>query len=159
MAKPVTSQQVLARMRELCNTSERCVSEIVDRLARYELTATEARGVLKSLVAEGFVDDARYARAFAHDRLRFSLWGRYKIAMGLRAKKIDKQLIDAALEALDEDEYRQAAMRVMKASMGKCRRDEDGTIPYPERMKALRRAAAHGFEIDLLNSCLFEINS
>ena len=158
MAKPVTSEQVLDKLQALCNAAEHCRSEVAKRLAKVDLPAAEKSAILKRLVRDGFVDDARYARAFAHDRLRFSLWGRFKIALALRAKQIDKEHIDDALEALDEEEYRQVARRVVRSAFARCKRDEDGAIPYPERLKAFRRAAAHGFETNVIKTCISEFN-
>ena len=51
-----------------------------------------------------FIDDGRYAEAFVRDKLRLSGWGEYKIRTALQRKRIDRELIDAALAQADRQD-------------------------------------------------------
>ena len=64
--------------------------------------------VLKS---EGFVDDARYARAYCRDKSGLSGWGEAKIRYALGRKGIPGHIIEEALSHIDSD----AACRRMDA--------------------------------------------
>ena len=53
---------ILNRMRRLCNRGERCRSDILRKVVA--LGTPEPESVVEQLVSEGYIDDARYARAF-----------------------------------------------------------------------------------------------
>ena len=70
---------------------EYCVSEINSLLGRWGATDEETRTeIINKLIEERFIDEARYCRAFARDHFRYSQWGRVKITMVLKAKKISR---------------------------------------------------------------------
>ena len=106
--------EVLSRLTARCSTTELCLSDIRKKLDATDLTDEEKEGILHRLLDEGYVDEARYARAFVRDKFRFSGWGRIKIAQGLRAKQIATTDIAEALEEIDEDDYRHALREALK---------------------------------------------
>ena len=103
--KVMTADEVLYKLAARCSVSEQCLSDIETKLAKYDLTEEEKTRIVRHLVEEKYVDDRRYAEAFVRDKYRFNKWGRIKIAQGLRMKGIDKETIDTAMEAIDEQEY------------------------------------------------------
>lgn len=58
--------------------------------------------VLKRLEEEGFVDDRRFALAYAKDKMHLSKWGGIKVRNCLVHFGIDGRLIDEAISAADE---------------------------------------------------------
>ena len=58
--------RLLARLTRLCSLREYCTGELRRKLSA--LPPAEAEEVLETLRREGYVDDARYARAFARDK-------------------------------------------------------------------------------------------
>ena len=144
----------LVRAAALCDRAETCSSEIEAKLARWGLEEAGIRAVADKLVELGYVDDRRYARAFAHSKMAYSGWGKFKISMALRAKSIPRNLITEALDGLDPEEYGSVAERVVRA---KLRRTGGNAADYNTRMKVLRFAASRGFETGLIVSILSEI--
>ena len=59
----------------------------------------EAALAVEYLVANGFIDNKRYAAAFARDKFRFNKWGRRRIEAELKLKKISPEDISEALQA------------------------------------------------------------
>ena len=100
--KEVTPQKALEMMAGLCAKSEQCPYDIMAKLRKFGLTAEDAGEVLDSLREQKFVDEARYARSFARDKVRFSGWGRNKIRQQLMLKRIPtalKHLMTRGFEA------------------------------------------------------------
>ena len=101
--------KVLDRMRNLCSRREYCSSDILrkasDALGKYQtdknLAASAASMLLESLVEDKYVDDRRYAAAFAREKSSISGWGIVKIRYALSLKGIDKSVIEQAFEELD----------------------------------------------------------
>ena len=86
--------EILSRLTARCSTTELCLSDIRKKLDATDIMEKEKERILHRLLDEGYVDEARYARAFVRDKFRFSGWGKVKIAQGLRAKQISSTDID-----------------------------------------------------------------
>ena len=56
-------------------------------------------------ISDKYIDDKRYAAAFANDKIKFSHWGKIKVAYALRQKNIPQQFIDYALSLINSNEY------------------------------------------------------
>ena len=93
--------RMLGRMMRLCAGRECCRSDIRRKLAA--LPPADAEDILATLCREGYLDDARYARAFARDKSALQGWGSLKIKLALQQKQLDAAEIAAELEAIDPD--------------------------------------------------------
>ena len=52
---------------------------------------------MRELQAQGYVDDARYALMFVHDKRELEGWGSERIRRGLAERGIDRDLVESAL--------------------------------------------------------------
>lgn len=141
------------RAAALCAGSEQAPGDIRDKLAKWGLTAVEARQVLDQLISQGFIDEARYARAFVNDRFNFNGWGRVKIAHQLRLKGISGELIGEAVNAIDEENYRQRLIELLRAKW----RTVKGRESRAAWAAMMRFAASRGFEADIAADCVKQV--
>lgn len=103
MAKTLTPPEALHRAAALCSSSEHCIADIREKLSRWGIGEPDARTIVERLVQERFIDEGRYAIAFAKDKFRFSGWGRIKIRYALQQKRIGNSGIVNALSLIDEE--------------------------------------------------------
>lgn len=136
-------QKVADRMRGLCSRREYCRQDIMKKvLAALGGDADEAGRIMDRLVEEKYIDDLRYASAFARDKSSIAGWGATKIRYMLAAKEIDRETIAAALQEVDEGK---ASDRLEKLLSAKVRSLKDD----PQcRMKLLRFALGRGYQYD-----------
>lgn len=113
--KPITPDAARLRMAGLCARAEHCEHEISDKLYRMGLSSEDTHKVIAYLTENRFIDNARYARSFARDKVRFSGWGRNKIRMYMAANRLSADDIKEGLDAIDETDYEVAAARVADA--------------------------------------------
>ena len=142
----MTADGAKMRLEALCAASEQCTADLREKLRRWGVAADEAEAVIESLRSRRFVDDARFARAYVRDKYRFARWGRHKIVMGLRAKRISADDIDAALAEIDLDEYEELLTQLLRSKVRSGRLSRE----WPDRAKLLRFAASRGFESSLI---------
>lgn len=120
--------RVLDRMRMLCSRREYASSEmyrkIMSAMSRAcpdkdddEISRMAAEAVA-SLVKDRYVDDLRYACAFARDKAVISGWGPVKIRRSLAIKGLEKDVIDEALAAVD---FHESSEKMGKVLAGKFR--------------------------------------
>lgn len=141
--KIMDPQKVADRMRGLCSRRECCRQDIMKKvLAALGGDADEAGRIMDRLVEEKYIDDLRYASAFARDKSSIAGWGATKIRYMLAAKGIDRETIAAALQEVDEGK---ASDRLEKLLSAKVRSLKDD----PQcRMKLLRFALGRGYQYD-----------
>lgn len=96
-----SEEELHQKMKDWCNKAERCASDLKAKMARYGAEEEIISRCLRKLENGGFFDDARFAKAFVHDRSVFARWGVRKIKMHLQAKKISSDHIDDALKTID----------------------------------------------------------
>ncbi len=107
-----------------------------------------AQEVVDVLVKEKYVDDLRYASAFARDKSAIQGWGEVKIRYMLSAKGVPRDVIDQALEEIDQDK---AESRLEKLLQNKLKSLKDD----PQcRLKLLRFALGRGYSYDEVNSLI-----
>lgn len=148
--KQVSAENALVRLETLCSRSEHCEWELREKLRGWNVAVSDAAAILVSLAKHRFYDDGRFARAYVRDKLVYSHWGRRKIAMGLYAKRIDRELINEALDGIDAEEY----AGVLRAFLqGKCR-SITGQNAYERRTKLYRAGVSRGFEPELVAKML-----
>lgn len=70
-------------------------------MVQLEGNAAEVGEILEHLISERYVDDLRYASAYARDKASISGWGSTKIRYMLSAKGISQDVISQALEEID----------------------------------------------------------
>jgi len=140
----MTYEQALGRMAALCSTAEHCESEIREKLQRAALPETDIQRIVDYLYDEQYMDTARYCRAFAHDRLRFTHWGRVKIQQALRQRGLPDNDIRQALADLPADEYCRVLEELLEQKARSLHEEDD----YTRRGKLIRFAAGRGFTID-----------
>lgn len=141
MRRRPTAEELLVKMAGLCSRSEQCEGDILTKLLRAGLTRGEADGVIDELKERGFIDEGRYARAFARDKVRLAGWGRRKIRMALAAKRIGSPAISEALAEIGPEEYLRAATAVAEAKA----RSLDLRL-REDVAKLYRSLAARGYE-------------
>lgn len=145
-------QKVADRLRGLCSRREYCRSDVMKRaVAALDGDQSEAARIVDILVEERYVDDLRYASAFARDKSSISGWGRVKISHMLSAKGISRDIIKEALEEIDEEK---ASSRLDKLLQSKARSLKDDP---QAKLKLLRFALGRGYGYDEVKNIVDEL--
>ena len=136
-------EKVLPYLQNLCAKREYCRSEILKKAeTALEGDRQAAQEMLDSLIADRFVNDARYAAAFARERSSLTGWGPDKIRYSLLMKGISKADIAAALEEVDPEA---AGARMEKLITAKCKSLQgDPFIKF----KLIKYALSRGYRYD-----------
>lgn len=144
--------KVLDRLQALCSRRECCSSDVSRKaLAAFDGDKELAGKLLDSLLEDGFVDDRRYASAFAREKSRLSGWGPAKISYTLAGKGIPKPVILDALGDVDQEEADRKMRSVIEARKGTL--EGDPQIKF----KLLRFALTRGYEYDRVAPVVDEI--
>ncbi|MBO4263143.1 MAG: RecX family transcriptional regulator [Bacteroidales bacterium] len=142
-------RKILARLQHGCARREYCSQDILQK-ARKALDGDEAgaRALLDALEKDGFVDDARYAAAFAREKAGISGWGPAKIRFALRSKDIPPELVAAALDGIDMAQADARLQRLLSAKWKTLSGDPQA------KLKLLRFALGRGFSYEAVRDAV-----
>ena len=88
-------------------------------------------------------DEKRFAHAFVRDKFRYNRWGRVRISQELKMRHIDDNVIEDALEEIEEDDNLQTLREIIE----KKRPSVKGKSEYEIRGKLIRFALGRGFSM------------
>ena len=136
-------QKLTDRLRRLCSRREYCTCDVRKKaLTALEGDSEAAEKIVEVLVEEKYVDDLRYACAYAREKAMISGWGETKIRYMLSGKRIGRDVIAQALTEIDESK---AGSRLEKLLENKAKTlKADPQI----RLKLLRFALGRGYQYD-----------
>lgn len=136
-------QKVADRMRALCSRREYCRRDILKKVqTALDGDSVKAAEVVDKLVEERYIDDLRYATAFARDKASIAGWGEAKIRYMLSSKGVDREVIAQALEEVDD---KRAETRLEKLMENKARSLKEDP---QKRLKLLRFGLGRGYSYD-----------
>ena len=113
-SNPLTYEEALYKSAAYCSQSEHCISELKNKLTQWNVTESDQLRIIRYLMEEKYIDEKRFAIAYVKDKFRYNKWGKIKIRLELNLKRIEKELIEAALETIDSDEYSEMIIRLAK---------------------------------------------
>ena len=137
--------KVLDRLQALCSKRECCASDVFRKAMKaFDGDREQAGRIVDSLVEDNFIDDRRYASAFAREKSRLSGWGPAKITYTLVGKGISRSVVNEALKDIDQDEALRRMRSVLEA---KCKT----LIGDPQiKFKLLKFGLTRGYDYDAL---------
>lgn len=150
MNKSLTPSQAMNRAAALCARSEQAPGDISEKLTKWGLSREDVSHIVQQLIQQGFLDEARFAKAFVKDRFTFNGWGRLKIAYQLKQKGIPGDVIDEAMTAIDEIRYRERLTELLQAKWRTVKERE----PRAAWAAMMRFAASRGFETNVASECV-----
>ena len=142
--KSKTAAQALQALMRLCSRAEKSSGDAMRLMRTWDVPEAEQQEVLDKLTELRFIDDARYAEAYAREKSTLSGWGTKKIAFQLRQKGINGEIITRTLSSLDNDEQK---IRLEDKLLRKLRTTK-ASNNYELRGKLLRYAMSLGYEYD-----------
>lgn len=144
MKKP-TPEEVRKKILRYCVYQERSHKQVKDRLYEFGLYSSEVNEMLSFLITEGFLNEERFAKAFAGGKFRIKKWGRVKITRELESNNLTANCIRIGLREIDENDY-QITLREIIRKKGE--QVTEGNLVV-KRDKVARYAIQKGFEPEL----------
>ena len=127
---------------------DRTVAEMRHYLEGKRVDPAAITTTVAELSAQGYLDDARYARRFAEDRRELDDWGAERIERRLLAAGVDPDLVAAALAQHASGDELAAAVALLR------RRFRTPPANDRERNRALGVLVRKGYENDLAHEAV-----
>lgn len=149
----LTPEQAHVKIRHYCAFQERTHQEVKQKLAGYGLSWSVANELVSKLIEEGFLNEERFARAFAGGRFRMKGWGKRKITIELKKRGISDYSIKAALrEEIPVEAYEQTVSKILLKKWASLK--GPGNTEYVKQAKTRQYLLSRGFENDIINKAM-----
>ena len=106
-------QELTSRAENYCARAEHCASDLRTKILAWGGTPEQAETIISHLYDYHYLDDARYCRAYTHDKLLYQHWGKVKIRAMLQARQLPSSEILSALQNIDETEYNRILLALL----------------------------------------------
>lgn len=150
--KKLNPQQALLKAQLFCAYQERCQQEMRDKLYEWGLFPDAVESVIASLISENYLNEERFAKAYTGGKFRIKKWGKVKIKLELKKRRISDYCIRKAMQEIDEVDYKQT----LKSLIAKKLKEIKGGKSHIRNYKVAKYIASRGFEQDLIWEILKE---
>jgi len=151
--KRLTSTEALAKIYRYCAYQERSHHEVKKKLFDYGLHSDEVDQILAKLITDGFVNEERFAKAFAGGKFRMKKWGRIKIEQELNALGLSRNCINRGMKEIVDEDYRETLRRLLEKKNNLI----NETDSFVRKDKLSKYAISRGYEPDLVWRLIKEI--
>ncbi len=149
----ITDEKIaLKKAEHYCAYQERSQQEVRDKLYEWGLWPAAVENIIGQLIGDNFLNEERFAKAYAKGKFNQKGWGRIKIKQGLKFKRVPDVLIKKALATIDGDEYLQLLQKTI-TKKAKLLNEKDS---FKRRYKLQQYALSRGYEGDLIGDVLKE---
>jgi regulatory protein len=105
MIQTNNNEAITKKIEHFCAYQERCHQEIVQKLRSMTIDLNSIDEIVVHLIQNGFLNEERFACAFARGKHRIKNWGNIRIINELKARNISQTIITVALREITEEDY------------------------------------------------------
>jgi regulatory protein len=144
--KILTPTQALIKAQLSCAYQERCQQEMRDKLYEWGLHSDAVENIIVNLITDNFLNEERFAKTYAGGKFRIKKWGRVKIKIELKKRRISEYCIKKAMAEINDKDY----IQTLKQVIAKKSKEIKGGKLLVRNYKIAQYAASRGFEQDLI---------
>jgi regulatory protein len=153
--KSLTKEQALQKLKHYCSYQERSHSEVTDKLYTLGVWKKDHGEIIASLIEENYLNEERFAIAFAGGKFRMNQWGRVKIKYTLKQKQVSDYCIKKAMKQIDEDEYLKVLNELAKEKYASLKNEQY----IVRKKKTMDYLIQKGYEPGLINEAMSSITA
>jgi regulatory protein len=144
--KHLSKEQAFQKLKHYCAYQERCHSEVKEKLYQLGVWKQEHDEIISTLIEENYLNEERFAMAFARGRFRMKQWGRVKIKYELKQKQVSEYCIKKALKEIDDEEYIKLLHKLAKEKYTSLKSEQH----LVRKKKTMDYLIGKGFEMELV---------
>jgi len=130
------------KIAKYCAYQERAHYEVEQKLYSYGLYTDQVQELLAWLITENYLNEERFAIAYAGGKFRLKKWGKIKIEQNLLQKRVSEYSINKALSQIDAAAYLNTLEDLIRAKW----RITKANNVYELRNKIARSVIIKGYE-------------
>lgn len=151
--KKYSPEEAKPKLFAYCAYQERSHQEVRRKLDSLGVYGNPAEEIIAELITAGYLNEERFARAFAGGKFRIKGWGRVRIQRELETHGVTGNCIRSGMKEIDDEDYRNTLEKLIRRKAATIVNDS----PMLKRDKVGRYAIAKGYESDLVWKVVREV--
>ncbi len=153
--KTYTVEEAKARMQKYCAYQERCHKEVHQKLRDMRMIPEAIALIVNDLIQENYLNETRFAQAFARGKFKNKKWGRNRIVQELKFREISAYNIKKALQEIPEAAYLETFEALVEKRLAQLASEKS----LPKKKKKLADYLFYrGWEPELVWDAVYKIN-
>jgi len=144
--KRFSPTEALAKIQRYCAYQERSHKEVKTKLYDYGLYSSQVDEIVSQLITDGFLNEERFAKAYAGGKFRMKKWGKLKIKNELEFLGLTKNCIQRGLKEIEPTDY----SKTLKALIKKKSAESKEENLFKKRDKVARFVIGKGYEPEMV---------
>lgn len=103
--KNFTVDEIRDKLAKYCAYQDRCHWEVEVKMREFNLIPEAKDLIMIYLIQHDFLNEERFTNSFVRGKFNQKKWGRIKIRMELKRRKIPEKMIENAISQMDETQY------------------------------------------------------
>ncbi len=144
--KSFTLPELKEKIFRYCAYQERCHTEVRRKLFELGARSSEVEELITELITQGFLNEERFAKAFAGGKFRIKKWGRIRITRELEQRGLTSYCVKSGLAEIPETDYHQTLREILEKKAAQSSEEN----PYVRNDKLASFAIQKGYEPELV---------
>ena len=145
--KNIGTEAAFRKIKHYCAYQERAHAEVKQKLYGYGLYKNEVEELLSQLIEENYLNEERFAIAFAGGKFRIKQWGKTKIKYELAQKQVSAYCIKKALASILDEDYEKT---LAKLAAEKLQTLQGETNIFKKKSKLQNYLVGKGYEFGVV---------
>lgn len=145
-SKSFTLPELKEKIYRYCAYQERCHAEVRRKLFELGARSSDVDELITELITQGFLNEERFAKAFAGGKFRMKKWGRIRIVRELEQRGLTPYCIKSGLAEIEEADYHKTLIEVLEKKAAQL----DVEDQFVRNDKLATYALQKGYEPDLV---------
>ena len=145
--KTYTVEESKRALERYCVYQDRCHKEVRKKLLEMRMIPDAIDIVIGHLIEHNFLNEERFAKAFARGKFNHKYWGKQRIVRELKQRQISAYNIKTALLEISDEDYMITFDTLSRKRIEQLSREKD---KYKKRKKLIDYLIYRGWEGDLV---------
>ncbi len=147
----IGTEKALQKIKQFCAYQERSHRQVKEKLFSYGLYKLQVDELFSRMIEENFLNEERYATAFAGGKFRMKGWGKVKIKYELKQQQVSEYCIRLAVNTIDDVEYEKKLLHLFHQKLKTLKGERNIYIKKRKLQDFLKQK---GYEPVLINKLL-----
>jgi regulatory protein len=143
----------ILKLRHYCAYQERCHSEVKGKCLELGLRGEEVDEAIAALIADNFLNEERFAKAFAGGKFRSKQWGRKKILSELKLRQVSPYCIKKGMAEIEDADYEKVLTSLAEKKYASLK----GEQYLKRKYKTMQYLLQKGYEQEMITEVVAEI--
>ena len=100
-----TVNEIEFKLKQYCSYQDRCHNEVEKKLKTFDVISQVKEQIISNLISENYLNETRFCKSFVRGKFQIKNWGKRKITLELKSRKVSNYNLKEGLKEINEIDY------------------------------------------------------